>query len=143
MMVAANKFRNLVGRLIYLTHTHLEIAFVVGMVSRFMHSPTQHLFCDAKKILRYIAGSQDDRRNTTGYCFNLGSGAILWLSEITKLNSLIIHRGGICCRNNCVSRRVWLRRLLNDMNQKQPDATCKLIEITIFVLRFEIISDHV
>ena len=32
------QFQRLVGRLIHLSHTHPNIAFVVSMVSQFMHS---------------------------------------------------------------------------------------------------------
>ena len=33
------KFQRLVGRLIYLSYTRLDIAFLVSIVSQFMHSP--------------------------------------------------------------------------------------------------------
>ncbi|KAK2967493.1 hypothetical protein RJ640_010134 [Escallonia rubra] len=100
-------FRSLVGGLIYLTHTRPDIAFSVGVVSRFMHNPTAHHLGAAKRILRYIAGTRDfglwysqvsnfrlvgfsdsdwagcldDRRSTSGSIFNLGSGAITWTSK--------------------------------------------------------------
>jgi hypothetical protein len=38
-LVDANLYRQLVGSLIYLTHTHPDIPFVVGIVSRFMTKP--------------------------------------------------------------------------------------------------------
>ena len=38
------RYQILVGRLIYLSHTRPDIAFVVSMVSQFMHSPyKEHL----------------------------------------------------------------------------------------------------
>lgn len=36
-----SSFQHLVGRLIYLSHTHPEVAFAVSMISQFMHSPGQ------------------------------------------------------------------------------------------------------
>lgn len=56
-MANAKLFRSLVGGLIYLTHTRSDIAFLVGVVSRFMHNPTKHHFGVAKRILCYISGT--------------------------------------------------------------------------------------
>ena len=40
-VIDKEKYQHLVGRLIYLSHTSPDIAFVVSMVSQFMHSPNQ------------------------------------------------------------------------------------------------------
>ena len=50
-MADAKVFRSLVGGLIYLTHTRPDIAFSVGIVSRFMHSPSKHHLRVARQIL--------------------------------------------------------------------------------------------
>ena len=34
-----DQYRRMVGKLIYLSHTRLDIAYAVGVVSRFMHMP--------------------------------------------------------------------------------------------------------
>ncbi|KAG6481671.1 hypothetical protein ZIOFF_058290 [Zingiber officinale] len=47
-------FRTLVGSLIYLTITRPDIAFSVGMVSRYMQEPRKPHFEEAKKILKYV-----------------------------------------------------------------------------------------
>ena len=54
---AANheQYQKLVGKLIYLSHTRPDIAYAVGIVSRFMHQPhIQHIEA-VNKILRYIS----------------------------------------------------------------------------------------
>ena len=56
-MINRERFQNLVGKLIYLSHTHPDIAFVVSMVSQFMHSLGQEHFDAAYKILRYLKGT--------------------------------------------------------------------------------------
>ncbi|KAL3524816.1 hypothetical protein ACH5RR_013188 [Cinchona calisaya] len=112
----AKLFRNLVGGLIYLGHTRPDIAFSVGVVSRFMHSPSKHHFGAAKRILRYIAGTIDfgrwygritsfnlygftdsdwagcveNRKSTSGYMFSFGSAAVLELKEIGRFSFIII-----------------------------------------------------
>ena len=35
------RYQKLVGKLIYLSHTHLDIAYAVSVVSQFMHNPSE------------------------------------------------------------------------------------------------------
>ena len=51
------KYQRLVGRLIYLSHTKPNIAFVVSVVSQYMHSPKESHLEAVYKILRYLKGS--------------------------------------------------------------------------------------
>ncbi|GAA0139225.1 hypothetical protein LIER_35051 [Lithospermum erythrorhizon] len=87
-------YQQLVGKLIYLSHTSPDIAFVVSLVSQYMHDPGQGHLDAVHKILRYLklslgkelffkktkdstiqvytdanwAGSINDRKTTSGYC---------------------------------------------------------------------------
>ena len=113
-MANATYFRSLVGGLNYLSHTRPDIAFSVGVVSRFMHNPSKLHLGAAKRILRYVVGttehgiwyskvsnfkltgftdsdwavSIDDRKSTSGFLFNLGSGAISWSSKKQEVVAL-------------------------------------------------------
>jgi hypothetical protein len=55
----ATKYRQLVGSLIYLTTTILEISFVVGILSRFMQKPCEGHWSATKRVLKYLKGTQD------------------------------------------------------------------------------------
>lgn len=57
--VPANKerYQRLVGKLIYLSHTRHEIAYVVSIVSQFMHSPSEEHMEAVMRILRYLKGA--------------------------------------------------------------------------------------
>ena len=97
---SANKdhYRRFVGKIIYLTHTRPEIAYIVGVRSRFMHMPqVQHMIA-IMRILRYLKGTssrglrfgkndsldllaytdadsaedKDDRKCTSGYFNQVG-----------------------------------------------------------------------
>ncbi|XP_070029625.1 uncharacterized mitochondrial protein AtMg00810-like [Nicotiana sylvestris] len=103
-----SEYRSMVGALQYLTMTRPDIAYVVNIVSQFMHAPrTTYLHC-VKRIFRYLqgtiiselflrafssasfilaysdadwAGCLDSRRSTTGFAVFLGSNLILWRAK--------------------------------------------------------------
>ena len=101
-------YQRLVGKLIYLSHTHPDITFAVSLVSQFMHNPKEDHLQAIFRILRYLKGSPergllfskqdksldveaftdadwassiDDRRSTSGYCTFLGENLITWRSK--------------------------------------------------------------
>jgi hypothetical protein len=55
--VDATLYRQLVGSLLYLTHTHPDLSFVVGLVSRYMQTPHEIHWKATKRILRYVRGT--------------------------------------------------------------------------------------
>ena len=50
----ATRYHQLIGSLIYLTITRLDISHVVGMVSKFMDAPHSIHYTAALRILRYV-----------------------------------------------------------------------------------------
>jgi len=51
------RYQRLVGKLIYLTHTRPDITYVVGVVSQFMHAPSEEHMDVVYRILRYLKGA--------------------------------------------------------------------------------------
>lgn len=56
-LVDVTKFKSMIGGLRYLIHTRPDIAYSVGIVSRFMEKLTMMHQLAAKRILRYIKGT--------------------------------------------------------------------------------------
>ncbi|RVW71220.1 Retrovirus-related Pol polyprotein from transposon TNT 1-94 [Vitis vinifera] len=106
-MVDETHFRSLVGNLLCLTATRLDIMYAASLLSRFMHYPSHSHLGTAKRVLRYLQGTVelgikyfrnievklighcdsdwggciDDMKSTLGYAFSLGSGVISWVSK--------------------------------------------------------------
>ena len=51
------QYQHLVGKLIYLAHTRPDIAYAVGVVSQFMHSPQVEHMEAALRIVKYLKGT--------------------------------------------------------------------------------------
>ncbi|RDX61187.1 hypothetical protein CR513_60609, partial [Mucuna pruriens] len=52
-IVKRTQYQRMVGKLIYSSHTRLDIVFVVSLVSQFMHSPSER-YLVVYQILRYL-----------------------------------------------------------------------------------------
>jgi hypothetical protein len=55
--VDATMYRQLVGSLLYLTHTCPDISFVVGLIAWYMKTPHESHWKAAKRILCYVCGT--------------------------------------------------------------------------------------
>ena len=53
-LVDSTLYKQLVGRLLYLTHSRLNLSYAVGVVSRFMQELHELHWKAAKRILRYV-----------------------------------------------------------------------------------------
>jgi hypothetical protein len=102
--VDATLYHPLVGSLLYLTHTRLDLSFVVVLVSRYMQTPHESHWKATKRILHYVhgivqfrihyssggapllvgftdldwVGDPDDHKSTVGYVFSLASRPVTW-----------------------------------------------------------------
>lgn len=55
--VDKGRYQRMVGKLIYLSHTRPDIAFVVSVISQHSHDPKQKHLNEVYRILRYLKGS--------------------------------------------------------------------------------------
>ena len=99
-----DRYRRVVGKLIYLSHTRPDNAYAVGVVSKFMHKPQVQHMTAIMSILRYLkgtrcrgllfgkndnlnlqaytdanwAGDKDDKKSTLGYFTLVGGNLVSW-----------------------------------------------------------------
>ena len=58
-LVDATLYRQLIGSLMYLVNTRLDMSFVVNTLSQFMVEPWRVHWIAAKHVMRYIVGTVD------------------------------------------------------------------------------------
>ena len=102
------RYQRFVGRLMYLVHTRLDLAYALSVVSQYMHNPGEQHMNAVMCILRYLknapgkgilftknvdhqsievctdadwAGAVEDRRSTFGYFTFLGGNLVTWKSK--------------------------------------------------------------
>lgn len=140
--------KQIVGSLRYLTCTRPDISYGVGLISRFMESPRQSHMQVAKRIMRYLKGTYDhglfyastnqcalvgysdsdwggdldDRKSTSGYCFNFGNTAFSWSSKKQSIVALSTCEAEYVAAASSACQAIWLRYLMSQIcvPQKKP-----------------------
>jgi hypothetical protein len=136
--VDSTLYKSLVGSLLYLTATRPGIMYAASLVSRFMESPKDSHWKMTKRILRYVAGtlnfvlwytksdsnqlsgytdsdfagSLDDRKNTSGHVFQLGTNLISWASKKQPIVSISSAEVEYVTATSASCQAIWLRRIL-------------------------------
>ncbi|KAI5343247.1 hypothetical protein L3X38_011123 [Prunus dulcis] len=123
-------YRQIVGSLLYLTATRPDIMFAASLLARYMHGPTKKHMGTAKRVLRYIQGSEDDMKSTSGYAFHLGSGVFSWASVKQSSVALSTAEAEYVSAAEATAEAVWLRFVLSDFGEEQVEATPILCDNT-------------
>lgn len=145
-------YRSVIGSLRYLVNTRPDIAHAVGIVSRFMETPSTHHWAAVKQILRYIrgtlgygcryqaghgkvklvgytdsdhAGDTEDRKSTSGNVFFIGNNLVTWSSQKQKIVALSSCEAEYVAAAVAACQGVWLSRLISEMLGR-PQAKFKL-----------------
>jgi hypothetical protein len=82
--VDATLYRQLVGSLLYLTHTHPDLSFVVGLVSWYMKTPHESHWKEDKRILLCSVVQFSSRYIT------VQGGLLYWLVSLIQIGSMTL-----------------------------------------------------
>lgn len=128
----------MVGGLLYIAMaTRPDIAYAVGVVSRYSSKPTEAHLTAIKRILRYLKGTINlalkysdepdsligysdadwagNLDSTTGNLFLLGGGAVSWLSKKQPVVALSTSEAEYVALSSAAQEAVWLRRMLTEL----------------------------
>jgi len=142
-------YRSMIGCLMYLTATRPDILFVVSLLSRFMHCASEMHLVAARRILRYVkgtvdygvkyescqnfklcgfsdsdwAGSIDDMKSTSGYCFSIGSEVFSWCTKKQEIVAQSTAEAEFIATTTVVNQVLWLKKILCDLHLQQNHKT--------------------
>ena len=136
----ATDYRRNVRCLRYLLHTRPDLAYSVGVLSRYMHTPRESHGAAMKKCLRYLRGTttygitfhhtnskpmrligysdsshnvdEDDGRSTTGHMFYVGNSPITWCSQKHETLALSSCEAEFMAGTEAARQAIWLQDLL-------------------------------
>lgn len=135
-------YASAVGSLMYAqVCTRPDIAYLVGMLGRYLSNPGMDHWRAAKRVMRYLqrtkeymltyrrldqleligysdsdfAGCQDSRRSTSGYIYLLAGGAISWRSaKQTLVTSSTMEAEFVACYE-ASNQGIWLRNFVTGL----------------------------
>nr|KYP57115.1 Retrovirus-related Pol polyprotein from transposon TNT 1-94 [Cajanus cajan] len=133
-------YKRLIGRLLYLTISRLDICYVVHKLSQFVSNPLSDHMNVVNVLLRYLKNTAgqgflfkansntrlhayvgadwgsyiDSRRSTTGFCIFLGNSLISWKAKRQKTVSRSSTEVEYRSLASVASELVWLKNLLTD-----------------------------
>nr|GEX53358.1 putative RNA-directed DNA polymerase [Tanacetum cinerariifolium] len=136
-----DRYQRMVGKLIYLSHTRLDIAYAVGVVSQFMHQPQVDHMHAVLRIVKYLkgttshgvlfkanghfniqiftdadsAGDKGNRRSTSGYFSLVGGNLVTWKSKKQKVVSLSSAEAEFRGIAKGPAEALWIRKLVSEI----------------------------
>ena len=137
-------FKQIVGSLRYLCNSRPDIAYAVGIISRFMSEPGVSYLLAAKRVMRYIketlqygilfhkglnensmeliaysdadwCGDKQDRKSTSGYLFKFLNAPISWCAKKQPVVALSTCESEYIVGCMATCQEVWLENILKKM----------------------------
>ncbi|XP_074328230.1 secreted RxLR effector protein 161-like [Apium graveolens] len=134
------EYKSMIGGLRYLVHTHPNISYVVGIISRFIEKTTikqKHvvirIFKYVKGTLEYglvysrhcannmlvgysdsdLVGQPHDKKNTGGLVFYLNNSLIISVSQKQQCVALSNYEAKFMVATAAACQEIWLKKLLS------------------------------
>jgi hypothetical protein len=145
--VDQSSYRSMIGSLLYITTSRLDIMHVVGMVGRYQVAPKQIHLQAVKRIFRHLKGTLtyglwypkyqnfqltaysdadwencvDERKSTSGGAFFLGDSLVAWLSRKKGSISLSTTEAKYIVAATYCTQILWMIQTLADLKVTYTD----------------------
>ncbi|KAL1213173.1 Retrovirus-related Pol polyprotein from transposon RE2 [Cardamine amara subsp. amara] len=129
------------GGLLYLCASRPDLMYASSYLSRYMSSPLNKNYQEAKRVLRYVkgttkfgvqferveepelhgysdsdwGGSVEDKKSTSGYVFTLGSAVFCWNSSKQKTVAQSTAEAEYIAVCSAANQAIWLQRLVKEI----------------------------
>ena len=138
--VDVTSYRGMIGSLLYLTASRLDIMYATCLCARFQAQPREPHLIAVKRIFRYLkenpdlglwypiesdfkligysdaefAGCKVDRKSTSGGCQFLGDRLVSWSSKKQKSISTSTAEVEYIVAESCCAQILWMKNQLQD-----------------------------
>ncbi|CAI6374264.1 unnamed protein product [Macrosiphum euphorbiae] len=141
---ATNKpYRELIGCLMYvMIQTRPDLSVAVNLFSRYQSQPTDSLYIQLKRVLRYVKGTTDfgliykkgkevsplrgfvdadfandinDRKSTSGYLFQIYGSTVCWSTRKQSTVAISSTEAEYLALASAIQEAMWLKGLLVEM----------------------------
>ncbi|GKB51647.1 hypothetical protein Tco_0902400, partial [Tanacetum coccineum] len=138
--VDPSHYRGMIGTLLYLTASRIDLQFAICMCARYQARPTEKHLHAVKRIFQYLrgtvnqglwypkdssialtafadadhAGCQDTRRSTFGSMQFLGDRLVSWSSQRQKNAAISSTEAEYIAMSGCCAQILWMRSQLTD-----------------------------
>ena len=142
-------YKSMIGSLLYLTTSRLDISYSVGVCARYQVNLKESHITALKRIIKYVkttaefsvwysndtndvlagyfdadwAGNADDRKSTSRGCFYVGSNLVSWMSKKKNFISLSTTEAEYITSGSCCTQLLWMQKLLHDYGICQEHLT--------------------
>jgi hypothetical protein len=142
-------YRSMIGSLLYLCASRLDIMLSVYMCARFQADPKEVHLRSVKRIMRYLvytpkfglwypkgstfdligysdanwAGCKIDRKSTSGTCQFLGRSLVSWASKKQNSAALSTAKAEYIGTGHCCAQLLWMKQTLRDYGYKLSKVT--------------------
>jgi hypothetical protein len=133
-------YRSMIGSLLYLCASRLDIMLSVCMCARFQANPKEVHLRAVKRIMRYLVytskfvlrypkgstfdligysdadyvGCKTDRKSTSGTCQFLGRSLVSWASKKQNFVALSTAEAEYIAAGHCCAQLLWMEQTLRD-----------------------------
>jgi hypothetical protein len=140
-------YKEAIGSLIYcMVCTRPDIAYIVGVLSRYMAAPKEHHWNCVKRVLRYLKGTiqkeiqygglyknilgysdsnfaadVDDRKSTGAYLFIMNSGAVSWVSKKQQTVAKSTTEAEYMALSQASCEAIWIRSFLKEIGSHKEE----------------------
>ncbi|KAJ9566889.1 hypothetical protein OSB04_002855 [Centaurea solstitialis] len=113
-------YASAVGSLMYaMVCTRPDIAYVLGVVSRFLSNPGKKHWEAVKWILKNLRGNKDNMNSTSGYLMTFARGAVSWQSRLQKCVALSTIEAEYMAATEACKELLWLKRFMQELDFRQ------------------------
>uniref|UniRef100_A0A803PZN1 Reverse transcriptase Ty1/copia-type domain-containing protein n=1 Tax=Cannabis sativa TaxID=3483 RepID=A0A803PZN1_CANSA len=133
-------YRSMIGSLLYLTTSRLDLSYSVGVCARYQENPMESHVIGIKRIICYVHGIVDyglwysketnadlvcfsdvdwacntnDKKITSGGCFYLGNNLVSWHNKKQNSISLSTDEAEYIAAGSCCAQLLWMKQMMMD-----------------------------